>query len=353
MAPVSPNRDKDAFKNVESTFDSEGRIESGKEKKKNGLLPKILSVIAAIALWLYVFQAVEEELVFKEIPITLENFNTNLELDVVSGYESTLDVTVSGTKSMVSEITSKDIKASVDLSSVTERGTYVLDVNVEAPSTVKIVGKSVTQLKISVDKTVEKVIELEPVLSYNIQYPYELGEIALAADTVTLKGPETDINAVARATVQLDLGSVKNNILSNAEVTLYDENNYEIQSKYIIITPSAVEVSLPVNKTALFAVQADVVLDKEKFEYTVTPASLYLKGAVNDVEALTALKTQRAWIDAPGEYELSLMLADNVSAYTAYSASEDTRVQTVKLTVTEKPVEPAVQTTAQDGEPNG
>ena len=324
---------KDTLKKIETTFDNQGNIKTN--KKKNSLLPKILSVVAAIALWLYVFQAVEEERDFKAIPIALENFNTSLGLDVVSGYESTLDVTISGTKSVISNITSNDIKASVDLGSVVERGTYVLDINIDVPANTKIVNNSVTQLKISVDKTVEKQIEITPMLNYNIQYPYELGEVSLSETSVKLSGPETDINSVAKAVVQVNLGSVKNNIVSNSEVTLYDANNYEIQSQHIIITPSAIELSVPVYKTSLFGVQPDIVIDKERFSYSVSPSTVYLKGLVNDVETYTMLRTQRIWIDAAGEYDVPLMLTDGVNAYTNYSAAPETQIQTVKITVTE------------------
>lgn len=336
MAPISPNPNKDVFKNIETDFDANGKPKQ--EKKTNNILPKILSVLAAFALWLYVFQAVEETRVFKEIPISIENFNTNLGLDVVSGYENAVDVTVTGTKSILNEINSENIHASVDLSNVTERGTYVVDLNVSVPSSVKVTDKSVTQIKISVDKTIEKQVELEPVLSYNIQYPYELGVPVLSANTVSLKGPETDINAVSKATVQLNVGSIKNAVTSNAKITLYDANNYEIQSKYIVMTPSEVEIDVPVYKTALFDIQPDLVIDKNRFDYTVSPSAVYLKGTVNDVEAVKALKTNRSWIDAPGEYELTIAVPENVNAFSSYTGEETAAVSTVKIVVTEKPV---------------
>ncbi len=213
-----------------------------------------------------------------------------------------------------------------------------MDLNVSVPTSVKVTDKSVTQIKISVDKTIEKQMELEPVLSYNIQYPYELGTPVLSANTVTLKGPETDINAVSKATVQLNVGSIKNAVTSNAKITLYDTNNYEIQSKYIVMTPSEVEIDVPVYKTALFDVQPDLVIDKNRFDYTVTPSAVYLKGAVNDVEAVNALKTNRSWIDAPGEYELTIAVPENVNAFSSYTGEETAAVSTVKIVVTEKPV---------------
>ena len=82
MAPISPNPNKDVFKNIETDFDANGKPKQ--EKKTNNILPKILSVLAAFALWLYVFQAVEETRVFKEIPISIENLrncSTNTQAD--------------------------------------------------------------------------------------------------------------------------------------------------------------------------------------------------------------------------------------------------------------------------------
>ncbi len=336
MASVPSKDDKDIFKNIETHFPSP---HANNGKKKMNLLPKVLSVLAAISLWLYVFQAVEEERVFKEIPIVFENFNTGLDLDVVSGYEGTVDVTVTGTKSALNNLASSDIKAAVDLESVTERGSYVLDVNLEVPSSVKITDKSLTQLKIVVDKTVQKQLELKTSLKFTVQYPYELGELEISDTTVTVMGPETDINAVSEAVLPISLGSVKNSVDAAAEVVLYDVNGYEIRSKYIVVTPDKVNIHVPVYKTAFFGVQPDIVYDKERFDYTFTPSAVYLKGTVNDIESVATLKTKRILIDAAGEYELPLVLPDSVKAYSTYNADDNALVSSVRLTVTEKPIE--------------
>ena len=104
------------------------------------------------------------------------------------------------------------------------------------------------------------------------------------------------------------------------------------------MTPSEVEIDVPVYKTALFDVQPDLVIDKNRFDYTVTPSAVYLKGAVNDVEAVKALKTNRSWIDVPGEYELTIAVPENVNAFSSYTGEETAAVSTVKIVVTEKPV---------------
>lgn len=323
-----------SLKKIKATFDSKGKIKSN--NKKGNFLPKLLSVLAALFLWLYVFQAVEYESEIKEVPIVLENFNTNLGLDVVSGFESTIDVTLRGTKSIIDEMSSDNIKATVDLSNVTEIGTYLLDIELEVPGTVKVVEKSINQIKIALDKTTAKQIEITPMINYNIQYPYELGEPILSHDFVTLVGPETDILSVEKACVEMNLGNIKNDIAANAVITLYDSKQYKIDSKYITIEPSIVQVEIPVFKTAKFEIIPDISVDTDKFDITFEPQLVYVKGGVNEIESLGALKTEKRQINFAGDYELRLLLPENTAAHTKYNANDDSLISTVKVRVTEK-----------------
>lgn len=336
VTPDSLNDNRNSLKEIEATFDSDGNVKS--PKKKSNFLPKLFSVLAAIALWLYVFQAVEYESVIKGIPIILENFDSSHELNIVSGYESTVDVTLSGTKSVISEISASDITASVNLGDITQKGTHIVDVEINVPSSSKIVNVSASQIKIVVDKTTSKQVKLEPAVNYNIQYPYELGDTQLSHSYVTIEGPEADINSVEKAVVDLHLGTVRNSIVSSAGVTLYDADNYEIQSKYIKIQPSIIHVDIPVYKTSMMNVKADLVIDEDKYEYRIEPSALYVKGEVNAVDAFTQLKTSKAYVESAGEFTLPLVLDEEISAYSNYDADADEIVNDVRIIVTEKPV---------------
>ncbi len=346
MVALTPNslndNDRNSLKEIEATFDSNGNIKA--QKNKSSIWPKLFSVIAAIALWLYVFQAVEYESVVKGVPIIIENFNSSLGLNIVSGYESTVDVTLSGTKSAINEISSSDIKASVDLTGVTKIGTHIVDIEIDVPGSSKIVDKSASQIKIVVDKTISKQIELVSAVNYNVQYPYELGETELSHSYVTLEGPEADIKSVEKAVVELNLGNVRNNIVSSAGITLYNSDNYEIQSKYIMMQPSTVEVSIPVYKTAMLNVKPELVIDSDKYEYRTEPAVLYIKGEVNDVDAFTQLKTAKAYVESAGEFTLPIIINSKVAAYPNYEANPEEKVDTVKVIITEKPVKQTRET---------
>lgn len=327
------NKDNNIFKNLKSTFDKKGNVKRTKENST--ILPKILSVLAAILLWLYVFQAVEYEKELKNIPVTFENFDSSLGLDIVSGYENTIDVTISGTKSIINAIGADDIRASVDLSEVNQIGSYDLEINLQIQGSANIQSQSISQISLYVDKIIEKQIKVEPFVNYNIQNPYSLGEISVSPEYVTVRGPETDIVNIEKALISSDLGTVENSIHSNSSIILVDKNNKEIDARFINIQPSVGQLNIDVYKTTLFTVQPDFVVNNE-FEYSYMPSKLYLKGFVNDIDVVSALYTERFIIEAEGEYRVMLKLPEGIKAYTSYDCKDTSECDSILLKVTKK-----------------
>lgn len=328
------NNDKNIFKNIKSTFDRKGNI--NQSKKKGTLLPKVLSVLAAFVLWLYVFQAVEYEKELKNIPISFENFDQELGLDVVSGFEKEVDITISGTKSVINAIDSDDIRATVDMSDIMAKGSYELDVNIQVQGSANILSQSVTKLNLFVDKIVEKQIKVEPMINYNIQNPYSIGEISVKPEFVTVKGPESDINNVTKAMIVSDLGTVENTIHSISNILLFDADNKEIDLRFINISPSSGELNIDVFKTSMFVVQPDFVVDNSVYDYSYAPSRLYLHGKVIDVEECVALMTERFVIEAEGEYRVMLKLPDGIRAYTSYDCKDSSECDSIRLSITKK-----------------
>ena len=322
------------LKKLKTIFDKKSNIKT--IGKNSSVWPKVLSVLAAFMLWLYVFQAVEYEKVIKNVPITFENFDASLGLDIVSGYESTVDVTVSGTKSIINSTTAEDIRVSVDMSDVTEIGFHELDVNVLVQGAATLHSQSMSKLQIFVDKTVEKEIDLVPVIERTIQNPYSLGEIVVKPRTVTVKGPETDINLVNKAIISANLGTIKNNIDSSLKIALVDSNDKEIDSRYINITPSFAELSIDVYKTAQFEIKPDILINKNDFDYTFYPEKIYLYGLVNDVDAITKVITEAYTVSNSGEYKVMLKLPKGVKVYTSYECDEASACDSITLTVKKK-----------------
>ena len=338
----------DSLKEIHTTFDSDGSVIGSGNGNKGGLFPKVLSVIAAIALWMYVFQAVEYEKTFNGIPVEIEeNFDSTSRLGIVSNNALTVDITISGTKSNIDSVDAEDIRAFVDLSDVTEPDTYSCTIEVEIPANVDIVEKSSEKVRVEVDRTIESMVEIIDVNNvYTIESPYELGEISVMdvhktpLTYFTLTGPETDISLVEKAVINLDLGRVRNSINSNinasSAVSLYDAAGNKIDTKYISIKPDIINVYIPVYKTKQVDIKPNVKVDTKKFAYETNEQTVDAYGLVDDVDRIGLAETESIEMDESTVYIVALKECEGVTFYKPGSQkNKDNIVKSVSINVSE------------------
>lgn len=343
----------DSLKEIHTTFDSDGSIKTS--EKKSGVLPKVFSVLAAIALWLYVFQAVEYEKTFNGIPIEIEeNFDINSGLGIVSNHSLTVDVTLSGTKSVIDKIAAEDIKAYVDMNDVTEANMYNRSVQIDVPPAVDVVNMSVENLRIEVDRTVSDLVEDISVNTvYSIQSPLELGEVTILdmhshpVEYFSITGPETDLVSANNAVIDVDLGSVRNSVdlkvKSENAVKLYDVSGNSIDTRYIQIEPAVVYIHVPVYKTKQVSVVPNLVIDEDLFEYEAYVQNVDVYGIVGDVDRIGVIKTVEAEITEEGTYILALSVPENICVFkSGTERNKNNEVVSVTVKVTEKKNQPVV-----------
>ena len=264
--------------------------------RKSDILPKIFSVIAAVILWFYVVdvRTTTEETTFYGIPIVINNFSYADGLDIVSGKDFTVDVELRGKKSDLSLVTSQDIYASVNMSGIDHAGTHKMDVDVVCMKNgVSVANKTVSQINVSVDRTVADVVPVEAVMLYSIEEDiYEIGTPVLSFDSVKISGPENFVDTVVKAKVEINAGKLDNSITYTGKIKLYDESGDVIDTPYIKLSQDVVKVEIPVYKTELKTVVPVFYNDDYKYEYTVSPAQIYVKGAVNIVESFKNAATE-------------------------------------------------------------
>ncbi len=291
--------------------------EKNQKMHKSDMTPKILSIVAAVLLWFYVIdvQTTQHEKNFYSVPVSIENFNSETGLDIISGRESTVDVVLRGTKSQINSLLISDIKASVDMSSVTDAGDYSLDVSIETPSNVSLVKKSVSSVTVKVDKTIGKSIPIELDMTYLLPDTYEFGEISITPKNVYIQGPKDIIDAVEKGRVKLDIGNVKSSITSRSSVELVDKNKNVVSSPYVKIETSFVEITVPVLKTANKKVTLNVTEKDVKYDYTVYPSSLKIKGESNLIDAISDVSTHPINEVNAGVSNVRLSLPEEVNAY--------------------------------------
>lgn len=299
--------------------------ENGESIKNNetfrSVFPKIMSVVAAIILWIYVVdtQTTIEEKVISGVPVVIENFDNTGNIDIVSGKEHTIEVTVSGTRNDIAEISQKDIVVTADMYGIDSAGTYKLDLNITSPDGVTIVNKSASEVSVTVDRTTTKNAKIEVELLYDQldDSIYEIGEPILSSSSVQVTGPQNIVDNVEKVVVRINQTEVKNSFKAQSSLIPVDVYGNDVSSPYIKLSQSNVSVRVPVYKTATVRV-VPFFDNYAKYSYScvVNPEHVIIKGEVADIENVESVKTDVISAYEPGTVVKKLDLPDDVTAFT-------------------------------------
>lgn len=252
------------------------------------LIAKILCVVAAFCLWIYVMQVESPEYTetFSHIVVNLVNTDelvTEKGLAIYNGYGTMIDVTLSGKKSVVSQFTEKDIIATADVSVVDEGGSrYDVRINIDVPAGCKLVGMSQETISVYFDKASQVAVDLTEIReNTNLPENCYTGVVEFPVDKVTVKGPSKVLENIDKAVVKLDLTGVTGTVSMTEQVVLLDKDGAEYESPYIEYYPREVAVTIPVYKRAAIPVDVQFrhgFLNSENTSVTVSPSMIEVTG---------------------------------------------------------------------------
>ncbi len=277
--------------------------ESAEEKQLrqplHGDLPiKILCVLAAFCLWIYVMQveSPEHEQIFSHITVELPETDDLIKkgMTIYSGYGQMIDVTLSGKKSVLSKLTESDIVATADISGVEADGQrYNCRIMVDVPAGCKLVGTSQEYISVYLDETTTVNVELTENRG-NTRLPdgCTTGLIQFPVEQITVTGPQKTVDKIAKAVVNIDLTGVTSTTTMTQPVTLVDKYGTAIVNPYVNFYPSEVTLTVPVLKTVTVPVQIDFLnnyFNEDNTVITMTPAYIDVTGDPNVIDAGTLI----------------------------------------------------------------
>ena len=249
--------------NLQHNSDKIKRTHTQPESENHGnLAVKILCVLAAFILWIYVMsvESPEHEEIFSNVSVSLENEQDLTEngLAIYSGYGNIIDVTLAGKKSILSKLDADDIIASVDLSGKSTSGRYDCKISVDVPAGCKLVGTSQKSISVYLDKSARTTIDLGvKVENLNLTDGCELGMIDLPYDKVDIQGAERTIDRVAGAVALFDLTGVTATTTKSAKIVLFDQYGKMIGDSYLTYSPMEIEAEIPIVKRVEVPVEID------------------------------------------------------------------------------------------------
>lgn len=222
---------------------------------KSKLATILLSCAIAVGLWLYVITNVSpgSEQNFHGIPVTIENESVLLEkgLILVGGQDSRVSVRLKGNRSDLNDLNSNNIKATVDLGTISEPGSHQCEYRVSFPSGISSVSleKRLTEVvTIEVAEYEEKQVPVQLILQGEQQEGLFIDKEGATTSVaqVMVSGPKQDVDQIAKAGIVLDVSDLTETLYGEFVYTLMNENNEAVVSDNIETDTGAIHVILPV-----------------------------------------------------------------------------------------------------------
>lgn len=331
------------------------RQESSEEKHPKHFLHsdlplKILCVLAAFCLWIYVMQvdSPEYEQIFTNITVELPETEDLVKkgMTVYSGYGQMIDVTLSGKKSVLSKLSNSDIVATADISGVKADGQrYNCRIMVDVPAGCKLVGTSQEYISIYLDETTSVNVELTENRG-NTRLPEgcTTGLIQFPVEQITVSGPRKTVDKIAKAVVSIDLTGVTSTTTMTRPVTLVDKYGTEISTPYLKYYPSEVTLTVPVLKNVTVPIEVDFINDffnTQNTEITMIPAYIEVTGDPSVIDAgnlVSTIEVNERTDFEDMEYDRTVILeavpgVTLSSSYVELSIQVDSTYKTREITV--------------------
>jgi YbbR domain-containing protein len=203
---------------------------------------KLLSICFAMTLWVAVASETSSEI---GIEVPLEYHNVPAQMEITSDAANSVEVRLRGAANVVKDITPKQVSTTVDLSNVTpgERTIMLTAQNVQAPFGTEVIRINPSQVRISLEQTVSKMVPVVPTTQGQPADGFELGKVMVSPGSVRLQGPEsrvTSVNSVSTAPIDL----------SGKRASLQQSLGMEVPDPQLRVQPSKVDLRVEIRKAS-------------------------------------------------------------------------------------------------------
>ena len=261
------------------------------EKLKENTKIKLISLLSAIVLWLYVMAIVDpqETKLFENIPVTITNLDELDSNDFVIYPEANLttDIYVTGKLSVLKNISKDDITVYGTMSNFIEGNNGVfLKANISKgvtyelkPDTIVIPLEKIVQEKRSVDVVVTG------------KYKNNFDEVQLEEDSIKISGPRTLVNEVQKLQATLNVDENKDTYTTTLNLVPVNDRGQKVDGVTLETSSVNATVSLLVEKNVpinpVFAEGSENL-----GEYELSQNSITIKGKKDVVDNITSINTK-------------------------------------------------------------
>ncbi len=260
--------------------------------RRNNIKTKVISILTAIALWLYVIAVVDpdEKKVIENIPITISNANeVSKDGFVIYPKESfSTEITVEGKLSEVEKLNKNNIHIYGDIINPVE-GQNIVSLRTNISNRVSRELKDNT-IVVDLEKKVEKDVPVEVRVAMGLKDSVE--EAKSKIDEIQVFGPRTLVNKVEKAVAVLEKNDDKNDKASlKLKLEAVDKNNQKVNVELS-------QETVVVNVKYIVEKEVNVKLNYrgEEFsenDFILTPDKVILRAGADTLKNIDYIYTEK------------------------------------------------------------
>lgn len=229
--------------------------------KSSKLISMIVSLLAALCMWMYVVAVVnpDGDTVISDIPVTFsgqEVLREDYGLIIGGTYTDMVSVHFYGKNSDLKKLEQykDEITAVVDVSKVRSAKEYKLSYQLTLPNAVQSsafqeTDRNPSVITLQVERLLRREVEVRGDFSgVELAEGYLLESTGFDYDTVSVEGPESVVSKVAAAQISLSRTNVDKSITEDVAFTLVDEDGNAVDPSELTTDVQTIEVQLGVIK---------------------------------------------------------------------------------------------------------
>ncbi len=233
-------------------------VEARMSERANKVLYIILSLLFAIAFWLYVDNEQGNTITntYSNVPVEFIGETDTLPsrgLMLASNEQITVDLELRGPRSVITSLSKSDLTIQVDLTNISAVGTYPLTYTLLTPDNVS--RTSVAIEKASVSTVTVRIVEMfQKTVPVNVSVVGEVAEnhiymaqkLVAQPSVITVSGREEDVEQIKSAGIEIDISNASTTVNREISYVLLDEEQNVVSNDAIRVSDKQIEVIVPV-----------------------------------------------------------------------------------------------------------
>lgn len=278
------------------------------EKKKSKLFENkifwaVVSLLAALFIWVYVTGTQEEpiELSFNNVEVVFTGEDT---LQASRGYvinnisTETVSVKISGTRRNIGSLSASDIKATIDVSLISQTGTITQYYTLTYPDgvdadAVSIVSSNPSVISFNVTRMSTKQVPVEVQFKGSTAEGYIAGEVEYEPKTITISGPESELEQIDHVYAEIGGDELAMTRTADVPFVLMDKSGNELSSDGFEFDVSTINVTIPISMMKEVSLYVQCIYGagatEENTSIEIEPSTITISGDTSVVSGINRI----------------------------------------------------------------